>query len=86
MNFEEALKALGIEEYSERIFNSNSHGELIHLPQYIILAKHFGGQEWFPEWFKETVELAEKNWERPESVFQHIAMLLQKQMNEKPAQ
>ena len=31
MNFEEALKKLDIEEYEERIINSNSHGELFHL-------------------------------------------------------
>ena len=40
MNFIEALKYLGIDEYSERIFNSNSRGELSHLQEYIELAEY----------------------------------------------
>ena len=39
MNFNEALKILGIEDYAERIFNSNSQGELFHLQQYFQLAE-----------------------------------------------
>ena len=33
MTFGEALKKLGIEEYKERIYNSNSHGELFRSSQ-----------------------------------------------------
>lgn len=40
MNFIEALKYLGIDEYGERIFNSNSRGELSHLQDYIELAEY----------------------------------------------
>lgn len=76
MNFQEALKILGIEEYSLRIFKSNSHGELFHLHQYITIAKAIGKTDWFPIWFKEVVKFAEKHWERPESVFQHIDTIL----------
>ena len=54
MNFTEALQKLGIEEYAERIFASNSHGELMHLEQYIDIAETFKDQDssWFPGWFK----------------------------------
>ena len=34
MEFKEALKILKIEDYGERIFNSNSRGELSHLYVY----------------------------------------------------
>ena len=40
MNFEEALKKLNIEDYKEAIFNSNSHGELFHLMDYILLHQY----------------------------------------------
>jgi hypothetical protein len=72
MDFNDALIKLGIEEYSERIFNSNSKGELFHLNQYIHLAKNLNDTSWFYEWFKYIVKYAEENWERPESIFQHI--------------
>ncbi len=75
MTLEDAYKTLGIEEYAERIFNSNSHGELFHIMEYKILAltvKEFNCKYNFASWFREVVEDAEKNWERPESVFQHI--------------
>lgn len=72
----EALKILGIEEYGQRIFNSNSRGELFHVTQYFELADKIGTTEWFPKWFKSIVESAEKEWERPESVFQHIQKIL----------
>ena len=86
MNFKESLKILGIEDYAERIYSSNSHGELFHLQQYFILADVFKDKkaEWFREWFEDTIKFAEKNWERPESVFQHIRRILYEQMfNEK---
>ena len=76
MNFYEALVILEIEKYEVRIIKSNSHGELLHLQQYFVLAENLGKTEWFKEWFDLTVEFAEENWERPESVFQHIAKLL----------
>lgn len=77
MNFEEALKKLGIEKYSERIFNSNSHGELFHLQLYIDLAESLKDDlSWFSEWFEEIVKLAEEQWQRPESIFQHIDKML----------
>lgn len=76
MNFKEAIKKLGIEEYGERIFNSNSHGELSYLYDYIQIAKHFDDVAWFKDWFDTVVKFAENNWERPESVFQHIPKML----------
>ena len=77
---EEALSILGIEEYTERIFNSNSNGELIHLYQYYTLAEILGKTDWFADWFKEMVKYAEKEWKRPESIFQYIDKLLLEQM------
>ncbi|MCK4822242.1 hypothetical protein KA005_41145 [bacterium] len=76
MNYQEALQTLGIEDYAERIFASNSHGELFHLAQYIRLAEHFGKTDWFSEWFESVVKEAEETWERPQSVFQHILDIL----------
>lgn len=76
MTFDESLKKLGIEEYSERILNSNSRGELSHLQDYFLLAEYFTDKEPFPELFKGIVKLAEQQWKRPESVFQHIPVLL----------
>ena len=74
--FIEALKILDIEKYSERIFNSNSHGELFHLQQYFTLAETLGKTDWFKDGFEEIVKQAEEKWERPESVFQHISKIL----------
>lgn len=74
MSFHDALGILGIEDYAERIWKSNSHGELFHLIDYVVLAEILkdGGAEWFRPWFEGVVSVAEENWERPESVFQHI--------------
>lgn len=75
MNFKEALENLGIEKYAVRITKSNSNGELFHLQQYFLLAeliKKTNNKEAFTEWFEIIVKYAEENWERPESVFQHI--------------
>lgn len=85
MTIHEALAILGIEDYADRIINSNSHGELIHLRQYIELAETLNDDEgllslWFRPWFEEAVKLAEQNWERPESVFQHIPTILKGHM------
>lgn len=81
MDFKESLSILGIEEYTERIFNSNSKSELMHLQQYFILAEIIGETDWFAKWFKEVVKFAEAEWERPESVFQHIHKLLAEQVD-----
>ena len=80
MTFEEVLKKLGIEKYAERIFNSNSHGELFHIYDYIAIAESFEDLSWFPKWFDEIVKHAEKKWQRPESIFQHINKILQQQI------
>jgi hypothetical protein len=78
MTFKQALKKLNIEDYGERIFNSNSHGELFHLADYILLAETAPEDiSWFREWFIWIVEMAEKYWKRPESVFQHIPRCLE---------
>jgi len=73
ITFEEAIKILGIEEYGDRIFSSNSHGELFFLHDYVIIAEMFEDKaSWFKDWFDKTVKFAEDNWKRPESIFQHI--------------
>ena len=78
--FDDALKKLGIEEYKERIFNSNSHGELFHIDQYITIANGWkDGEEAkqvFQSFFKGMVEHAKYHWKRPESVFQHVSTIL----------
>ena len=76
--FIDALNILSIEDYSERIFRSNSHGELMHLADYINIAKLLEKDKIpkFRKWFIDTVKMAEDHWERPESVFQHIPRLL----------
>ena len=83
MNFKEALKKLDIEEYSERIFNSNSHGELFYLYDYIAIAESLDDASWFKDWFKGIVKIAEDNWNRPESIFQHILKILKRKKNAK---
>ena len=74
-DFHDALKILGIEDYGERIFNSNSHGELFHLCDYVLIAESVGHVPWFRVWFESVVAQAEEMWVRPESVFQHIGDL-----------
>ena len=78
MTFKEALKKLGISKYEKRIFNSNSHGELSHLHEYILIAKHLKKDELkkFTKWFESLVKDAEKTWLKPESVFQHVLTLM----------
>jgi len=78
MTFNEALKKLGIEDFGERIFNSNAHGELFHLADYILLAKSVKDVSWFRPWFLSVVAVAEQDWERPDSIFQHIGTILAK--------
>jgi len=78
MTFQEALQKLNIEDYADRIFNSNSHGELFHCWDYISITKAIKDDAtWFRPWFEEVVKWAEANWERPESIFQHIITILQ---------
>lgn len=78
MTVTEALKKLNIEDYGERIFNSNSHGELFHLYDYIMLAETINDNvDLFRPWFVGVVAWAEKNWKRPESIFQHIPRMLE---------
>ena len=76
MTFDEALKILDIEIYKNRIIHSNSHGELFHLADYILLAKYWNKKRnELPEFrpiFVDIVTWAENTWERPESIFQHI--------------
>jgi len=74
MNFKEALKKLNIEDYGDRIMKSNSCGELFHIWDYFEYAKQ-EDTSWFRELFESAVEMAEKNWTRPESVFQHIPQI-----------
>ena len=82
MTFKQALKILNIEDYSIRIWNSNSHGELFHTYEYIHIAKTLGKDcSWFRPWFVYVVESAEQNWKRPESIFQHISTILTDHLN-----
>jgi hypothetical protein len=80
MNLQTALETLDIADYGERIFRSNSHGELFHLMDYAMLADVFSptGEKVssFRPWFQATVKFAEENWSRPESIFQHIPKML----------
>lgn len=45
MSFREAVRILNIEDFGERIFHSNSHGELFHLVDYIAIASIPGEKE-----------------------------------------
>ena len=82
MTFEKALKILNIEDYKERILNSNSKGELIHLADYILIASTFPKGVDFRNWFEQIVKMANEKWERPESVYQHIDKLLESSINQ----
>lgn len=77
MTFKQALKKLNIEDYGERIFNSNSHGELIHLMDYIQMAQNIKGHgKEFRTLFEICVEYTKENWSRPESCYQHMPRLM----------
>lgn len=77
MNFDEALEKLGISDYAEAVFTSNSHGELFHLNDYITVAGALEGDlSWFRPWFEAVVKWAEENWNRPASMYQHLVKLL----------
>lgn len=76
ISLDEVFKILNIEEYKERILNSNSHGETFHLVDYIIIAQEIRDKPEkiaeFKVFFENVVAFANENWARPESVFQHI--------------
>lgn len=77
MTFKDALQKLDIEDFGERIFNSNSQGELMHIEHYTTAAEMLDNTTgWFRPWFVAVVAEAEKQWHRPESVFQHLPRLL----------
>ena len=84
MKFEEVCEKLGIGKYAERIYNSHSRGELHFLQDYYqileVAEENEGFAKVFPEWFEEVVASAEKEWQRPDTVFQHILTILRKDM------
>ena len=76
MNLKEALKTLNIYDYKDKIINSNSRGEIVHLLDYIHIAQQIEHPEKFRPWFEKIVEFAKHEWQRPESVYQHIYKIL----------
>ena len=76
MSFADAVKYLNIEDFADRIFLSNSHGELMHLGDYIDFAAHIKDPSWFRLLFITCVEFAEKTWQHPEHCFQHMPRLM----------
>lgn len=81
IGFDESISILGIEKYRDRILNSNSNGEIIHLLDYIHLAQTIGKNDWFSDWFESVVKFAEEKWSRPESIFQHIPQILKQSVS-----
>ena len=79
ITFGDALKLLNIEDFTERIFNSSSTGELMHVAEYGRIAEYFKDNDIplkkFRPWFLEIVRQAEEKWSRPESAFQHIGRI-----------
>ncbi len=73
--FDDALERLGILDYKDRIWNSNSRGELFHLQDYFYMARCSGLGGSFREWFEIIIKDAEDNWDRPESIFQHMGTI-----------
>ena len=77
MTFGQALAKLGIEDYGERIWNSNSHGERMHCLEYIQMAQNIKGDaKWFRPLFEMCVKWTAENWSRPESCYQHMPQLM----------
>lgn len=78
--FKDALIKLGIEDFEDQIINSHSRGETFHCLEYIELANNIifldNGGKTFRQEFLEMVDYAEKNWERPESVYQHLLRIM----------
>jgi hypothetical protein len=77
MTYKEIFEKLGISDYADRIFNSNSRGELFHLDDYALILSCFDDVSWFRPWLDDVVNHAENTWIRPESVFQHIPRLIE---------
>lgn len=77
MTFPESLQILGIADFEERIYNSNSHGELMHLADYHMMAAEFPPEmlPYFRTIFLSIVDYCGKNWRHPESCFQHMPEL-----------
>ena len=58
VSFRGALKKLNIEDYYERIWRSNSHGELFHVWEYIRMAQTIGDDAtWFRPVFINVCEV-----------------------------
>ncbi len=82
MSFQESLKILGLESYESRIVNSNSHGELFNIADYVWLADSAKkvNDPMYVEFLKIVIkcciEFCEKNWSRPESMWQHMPRLI----------
>lgn len=78
-DFDEALKVLNIEDYKSRIFNSNSHGELFHCYDYIHIANFMQKHDivvHFRKLFEDAVKFAEKEWDNPSAVYQHMPKMI----------
>ena len=82
ISFDEALEKLNIVDYREKIFNSNSHGELIHLIDYIYIAENIKEEIDFRSFFIDVVEWSNKSWKRPESIYQHILRIMEQPQDE----
>ena len=80
MTFTEALKVLGIEDYAERIWKCNSHGELFHIEQYIQLVEEVlydvEDKSWFRPWFESVL----KKLNNDQLVFQKMLEILKYQL------
>ena len=87
MLFHEMCDEMGIGRYAERIFHSNSHGELFHIFDYQLLYETYEWdgefKEMFSKWVDECVNTAERTWKRPESIFQHLAYNLFETLEDK---
>lgn len=82
MSFDAALRKLGIEDFKTRIITSNSKGELMHLTDYIVLAESLPDDSNFRAWFLSVVKYANKNWNRPKSVYQHMVTLFKQSLKQ----
>jgi len=89
MNLDEALKFLNIEEFYKDIYHSSSTGELFHLYDYIVIAERLERiairegidpmehGKWFGWFFRMIVDWAKENWNRPQSIYQHMITMLE---------
>lgn len=83
LSFRELCELLGIPDLCERIFHSNSRGELFHLQDYYGFLHYILAQPDPPAarlhlvcMIRMSVRFAEENWERPNSVFQHMPKMV----------